>query len=212
MNNSLKELVAELVANDVLHAKWLNSLSLMENCGARKIAAFQHPVHTDIVVLKHAAEEFRHAFFLKKLIAKLDGQLCPNYSDEYLVAPTETRQYLNRLDVAVCRMLMQELGYSFEKAKEGAYLLVTYAIEVRADELYGTYQDALTNHQSKVNVKSIIAEEEGHLQEMTDMLQGYDERWQQLAAKAVVLETGFYNAWIDSVNSWVKAFKLAAVH
>jgi rubrerythrin len=212
MNNALKEIVNEIVADDALHAKWLNSLSLMENCGARKIAAYQHPVDTDIVVLKHAAEEFRHAFFLKKLIGKLDGQSCSDYSDEHLVAPTHTRQYLNRLDVAVCRMLMKELGYSFEKAKEGAYLLVTYAIEVRADELYGTYQDALTAHGSKVNVKSIIAEEEGHLQEMTEMLQTYDLTWQQLAERAVVLESEFYNTWIDSVWSWVKSSKLVAVH
>ena len=44
---------------------------MMENTGARKISRFEHPVATDIIVLKHAAEEARHAYYLKKLIGKI---------------------------------------------------------------------------------------------------------------------------------------------
>jgi hypothetical protein len=58
-----------------------------------------------------------------------------------------------------------------------AYLLVTYAIEVRADEFYPIYQDALDNAAgSKVNVKSIILEEEGHLEEMINQLANTSRR------------------------------------
>jgi hypothetical protein len=175
----------------------------MENCGAKKIAAFEHPETTSLVVLKHAAEEFRHAYILKKWIAKIDESACPDYKAENLLAPSASRQLLTRIDVDVCRLLMHEEKMSFAEAKWGAYLLVTYAIEVRADMLYGIYQQGLSEAQSKVNVKSIIAEEEGHLAEMTSMLQGFHPRWEALAEKACAIENRYFAEWIEAVATEV---------
>ena len=39
----LKNILPHLIAAPSLHAKWLNTLSYLENCGARKIAACEHP-------------------------------------------------------------------------------------------------------------------------------------------------------------------------
>ena len=205
MENELRTLLKEVVADAHLHGKFLNSLSLMENSGARKIAAFEHPVHTGITVLKHAAEEFRHAFYLKKQIGKLEGVVLEDYSSETLLAPIASRQLLNKLDVAVCRLLMDEYHLPFAQAKEGAYLLVTYAIEVRADMLYGAYQECLTAAGSKVNVKSIIVEEEGHLAEMTSMLEGFTPDWKIMAAQACALEEKYFAEWIAAVAQEVTA-------
>ena len=47
----LKTIVDKIVGADDIHAKWLNSLSMMENTGARKISKYEHPVHTGIIVL-----------------------------------------------------------------------------------------------------------------------------------------------------------------
>jgi demethoxyubiquinone hydroxylase (CLK1/Coq7/Cat5 family) len=47
---------------------------------------------------------------------------------------------------------------------------VTYAIELRAGELYPLYQTILKQHQSKIQVQSILVEEKEHLQEMADAL------------------------------------------
>ena len=58
----LETIIKKIVTDDVLHAKWLNTLSLMENTGARKISAGEHPLDVTLIVLKHAAEEARHAF------------------------------------------------------------------------------------------------------------------------------------------------------
>src|SRR6185369_6918540 len=87
----------KIVQNNRLHARWLNSLSMMENTGARKISKYEDPIHSDIIVLKHAAEEARHAYYLKKLIAKVGPDSCPDYSHQYLLAPLESHHYLNRL-------------------------------------------------------------------------------------------------------------------
>ena len=61
-HEQLSIIVDRIVASDAMHVKWLNSLSMMENTGARKISKYEHPVHTNIIVLKHAAEEARHAY------------------------------------------------------------------------------------------------------------------------------------------------------
>src|ERR1700744_1225283 len=93
----LRAIIDKITTSAPLHAKWLNSLSMMENTGARKISRYEHPVHTNIIVLKHAAEEARHAYYLKKLISRVAGGDCPDYSFEYLLAPVESYHYLHRL-------------------------------------------------------------------------------------------------------------------
>jgi rubrerythrin len=196
----LGAVVKRVVAVDELHAKWLNSLSMMENTGARKISKYEHPTFTNIIVLKHAAEEARHAYYLKKQIAKLKKEDCPDYSYPYLLAPVESYHYLHQLDVDACRYIKAKLNLEGRAMKHGAYLLVTYAIEVRADMLYGIYQAELTAQKSKVNVKSIIAEEEGHLAEMQKMLQSFHPDWQTLADDMCEVENRLFNKWIDALE------------
>jgi hypothetical protein len=199
----LRDILNIIVPSAELHGKWLNSLSMMENTGARKISKYEHPVHTDIIVLKHAAEEARHAYYLKKLIAKLEGVDFPDYSFKNLLAPLSSYQYLHRLDVAAVRYLREEIGLSGRDVGHGAYLLVTYAIEVRADSLYGVYQEVLTAHKQKVNVKSIIAEEEGHLEEMTKMLTSFRDDWETLAERMCAVEAELFNEWVSAVEKEV---------
>jgi hypothetical protein len=200
----LKELFTGLVSDKNKHVKLLNTLSLMENTGARKISACEHKTDVTMIVLKHAAEEHRHAYYLKKQIAKLDEKACPTYADEYLAAPYDSRLYLNKLDVAVCRYLKDIFGFSSSELRFAAYLLVTYAIEVRADELYPVYQDVLDETKSKVNVKSIILEEEGHLEEMLHQLKQFSPDWEIHAQKAVEIETGLFKDWIQALSKEIR--------
>lgn len=197
----LKTLLTAIVADGDLHARWLNTLSLMENTGARKISACEDPITVTYIILKHAAEEHRHAFYLKKQLEKLEAAAkYPTYAPEYLVAPAYSKQYLNQLDIESCRYLKNELGLQGKDLRFAAYLLVTYAIEVRADELYPIYQDALTEAGSKVNVKSIILEEEGHLEEMLNQLQQFSPDWQRHADKAVEIESRLFGDWLQALG------------
>ena len=195
-----KKIVEKIVGIDDIHAMWLNSLSMMENSGARKISKYEHPVNVNIIVLKHAAEEARHAYYLKKQISKLAKDACPDYSYPYLLAPIESYHYLNMLDVEACRYLKNKLNLEGRALKHGAYLLVTYSIEVRADMLYGIYQEALTRRGSKVNVKSIITEEEGHLAEMQRMLEAFQPNWKTLAADMCEVEHRLFEKWIAAIG------------
>jgi hypothetical protein len=71
---------------------------------------------------------------------------------------------------------------------------------VRADELYPVYQQALDDAGSKVNVKSIILEEEGHLEEMINQLKSFAPDWQLHADKAVEIESRLFNNWIQGLK------------
>lgn len=194
------QLLTKIVSDKELHARWLNTLSLMENTGARKISASEHKKDVTLLILKHAAEEHRHAYYLKKQISKLDSEACPTYADQYLLASSESRYYLNLLDVLVCKYLKKTLNLTGNELKFAAYLLVTYAIEVRADELYPIYQKALDAVSSKVNVKSIIMEEEGHLEEMIIQLKSFSQEWEKHAEKAIEFEKNLFDNWIQSLE------------
>ena len=192
----LQNILENIVNDNLLHAKWLNTLSFMENAGARKISASEDKEKVNLIILKHAAEEHRHAYYLKKQIGKIGEGLCKNYESKYLLAPKASKFYLNSLDVKVCRYLKNEFKLNGTDLKFTAYLLVTYAIEVRADELYPVYQDILTKTNSKVMVKSIILEEEGHLEEMIHQLKSFSPDWEKHASVAVEIENGLFDEWM----------------
>lgn len=199
----LNKILSTIIADNELHSRWLNTLSLMENTGARKISASEDPTTVTYIILKHAAEEHRHAFYLKKQLEKTGIGLCPTYATEYLLAPGYSKYYLNQLDIDVCRYLKAELNLNGKELRFAAYLLVTYAIEVRADELYPVYQDALDEAGSKVNVKSIILEEEGHLEEMINQLKHFSPDWELHAKKAVEFESLLFDKWVQALSKEV---------
>jgi len=194
------QLLQHIVSQPHLHARWLNTLSFMENAGARKISACEHATSVDLIQLKHAAEEHRHAYYLKKQILKLDGELCKTYLPHELLAATHTRHYLHQLDMLTCRYLKAQFGLSGQALKNAAYLFVTYAIEVRADELYPVYQQALDQAGSKVMVKSIIVEEEGHLEEMISQLKLFSGDWEAHAKLIQELENGLFAEWVTAIE------------
>lgn len=164
------DIIQAIIANPKIHLKWLNTLSYMENCGARKIAACEHPTLVKEEMLKHAAEEFRHAHYLKRQMGRVSQCHAGDYTLPNLLGGTASLHYLTNLDLYVCRYLSKGIGLSKREMKESAYLLVTYAIELRAGELYPIYDQLLRNSGSKVAVRSIVLEEKEHLQEMEEGL------------------------------------------
>lgn len=196
-------LLEKVVQHNETHAKWLNTLSFMENAGARKISACEHPTEVSLIQLKHAAEEHRHAYYLKKQILKISSEYCTTYNSDELLASVATRQYLHSLDIKACKYLQQVLQLTKEELKYAAYLFVTYAIEIRADELYPVYQEILTKTSSKIMVKSIILEEEGHLEEMINQLDEFSEGWKKHAEVILMIEKELHEQWINAISQEV---------
>jgi len=204
----MKSILDKIVQNNLIHAKWLNTLSFMENAGARKISACEDKEKTDIIQLKHAAEEHRHAYYLKKQIGKLQVVGFDFYKENSMIGGKSSQQYLNKLDVLACRYLKNQFNLNGQELKYAAYLFVTYAIEVRADELYPIYQESLTAHQSKVMVKSIILEEEGHLEEMINQLEHFNPDWKIHAESVLRIESELFAEWMKAVSKEVEEYEL----
>lgn len=196
--NQCKPLLSKIVASPELHAKWLNTLSYLENCGARKIAACEHPTQVKEEMLKHAAEEFRHAHYLKQQIERVTSQTLEDYSLSNLLGGVASLHYLKALDLQISSYLTKTIGLDKAEVKKVAYLLVTYAIELRAQELYGIYDEVLRSVHSKVTVKSILLEEKEHLSEMVEGLHAI-KSGELYAEQACAIEGELCGRWIRSL-------------
>lgn len=196
----MEGIIEKIVLNKDLHAKWLNTLSFMENAGARKISACEDKIATNLIQLKHAAEEHRHAYYLKKQISKLEVTGFDFYNPETLLGGHYSQQYLHRLDVLTSKYLKSQFSLVGQELKYAAYLFVTYAIEVRADELYPIYQKILSKYKSKVMVKSIILEEEGHLEEMILQLNEFNKNWKEHSSIVNGIEEVLFRNWMNVIS------------
>ncbi|MBA2727233.1 MAG: hypothetical protein H0U49_03560 [Parachlamydiaceae bacterium] len=192
-----------VISSDPLHAKWLNTLSYLENCGARKIAACQHPTLTREEMLKHAAEEFRHAHYLKKQISKVSAHDLEDYSRRHLLGGSASLHYLHQLDLKASRYLLKCMKLAKSEIRKIAYLLVTYAIELRAEELYTTYDLALRSNGSKVKVKSILLEEKEHLNEMIEAISQIPAG-QESALEVCAMERNLCKLWMSKLMTELK--------
>lgn len=198
----IKKVLPLIIACETKHAKWLNTLSYLENCGARKIAACEHPTLVKEEMLKHAAEEFRHAHYLKRQIERISPTPIEDYAQHSLLGGMASVHYLTLLNVQTCRYLSQTIKRSASETKEAAYLLVTYAIELRAEELYPLYEEMLRKEKLRVTVKSILLEEKEHLNEMRDGLTKL--QWGMSSAEKIcTLEGILCKKWLNAVSKQV---------
>lgn len=200
----LSELITKIINIPECHAKWLNTLSMMENVGARKIARFEDPELTTTAILKHASEEARHAYILKRMIPKTGVSGYDTYESQYLFVPGMSKHYLNKLDVFAARYLKNNFNLKGYPMRCLAYLLVTYAIEMRADSLYPIYEAALKATRTKyISVRSIIIEEEGHLEEMISQLEEGMNKWETHAKAITEFESKLFKKWVEGVKTEV---------
>lgn len=194
----IASLLRIIVENPSLHVRWLNTLSYMENCGARMIAACEHPTKVKKEILKHAAEEFRHAYYLKQQMSRVDEAEMCDYSQNFLLGGWHSRHYLQLLNIKTCQYLKIKMEGSNDKIRAASYILVTYAIELRAKEIYPIYHQVLKEHSSKVTVKSILLEEEEHLAEMEAAL-ALLPNCEVLAHTVGSFEKILYQKWINAL-------------
>lgn len=195
----IKALITFVTSSSALHAQWLNTLSYLENCGARKIAACEHPTKVKQEMLKHAAEEFRHAYHLKLQIKKVTNKPLQDYSRGALLGGIHTAQYLSKLDLEICRFLKNQYHLSNNQIKEIAYLLVTYSIEKRASLLYPLYQEALVSQKSNISMRAIIADEDHHLADMENELANISHN-NSLMKIALTIESKIFYQWLQSME------------
>jgi hypothetical protein len=170
LESRVHALLAHIGVDDALGARFLNTLSLMEHVGSRKIMISQSRGGVlNAQTLQHLAEETRHAFFFKRAAEALAGRPL-GYEEGDLLAGAQARHYMARLDARIAR----------GATGRNAYLFMSYIVEVRAVWFYNLYDRVLKAGGRPLKLTSLLAEEKSHLAEMRAQLDQAAET--QLAA------------------------------
>jgi hypothetical protein len=158
----LTRLLDTVCGSDALHPLFLNTLSMMEHIGSRKIMVTQARGDMDQPTLKHLADETRHAFFMKRH-AQAAGKRDMAYGAADVLAQAAARMYFQRLELGMRRAL----------PADGAaiYLYMSMIVEFRATWGYRIFQEALERAGRNLPLKSLLAEERRHLEDMTERLE-----------------------------------------
>lgn len=152
-----------LTAYPELHGKFLNTLSLLEYIGARKIMKSQPEVAVTPTVLAHMSEEVRHAQILKKMAIKVGGAVVNGFHDNQLLCGRAGKAYMQAVD----QTAQDVLGESNPWVN---YLLTTLIVEERAQSLYPFYDELLAQLGLAGPLKAIYREEVGHLEQVQQFL------------------------------------------
>lgn len=160
--------LTKIISDAQRHARFLNTLALLENLGSYRIAVTQHGEHCSQATLRHQAEESHHAFFMKRQAEKTAGRALTFASGD-LLAGSVARSYFRRLEALISGHLQRE------GSAHATYLYMSMIIEFRALWFYRHYQQALTAAGNAVSLKRIIGEEANHLTDMAERLEEADE-------------------------------------
>jgi hypothetical protein len=146
-----------------LHARFANTLSMLEYIGARKILKSQRAGDMTLDTLSHAAEEIRHAQLLKRLALTLSDGALTTWEDGQVLQGPLARAYFQGIDASCAAVLGAPDPVS-------NYALTTLLIEERATALYPAWADLLDGLGVPHRLRALIREEEGHLADIRGWL------------------------------------------
>lgn len=159
----MRAFLEAIVTTPSLEAKWLNTLSLLEFVGARKISRTVARTHPSLEILEHLNDETGHAVIFKRLAGSLDE------TSDYL-GQEAALTYFKALDHGASAWLKQRLGQEDIHAN---YLLVTTLIEKRAMRLYPLYRSITPHEQIQEQLRRVIIEEAEHRRTIEDALMSH---------------------------------------
>lgn len=177
----------QICADQDLHIRFLNTLSLMEHIGSRKIMLAQ-PRVPDGAMLKHLAEETRHAWFFKRAAEKLAGRAL-DYDDDALLAGAAARFYMDRLDAGISSAMTPGEGPL-------PYLYMSLIIERRAIWAYRIYQSVLAARNCGISLTGVLAEEDLHHDKMLAGIGALDPKSEErMPAFCAMEQDNFRRFW-----------------
>lgn len=199
---SLKILLEKLIKNPEHHYRFLNTLSLMELCGAQKLSRLGAHVNYSAFWLEHVAEEYRHAFYLRHLAGKVAKKNIDSYHKNNVLCLPKRFNYISSIDRNIS-LLLSKFNLLGTDNYTYNYLLTTLVIELRALPFYETYQSALQEAEAPISVKSIISEEEDHLSAIINLMQDMNMP-KDAVNEAMLIEHRAYCRFITALEHAIK--------
>ncbi len=166
----LLKLLEKIISDESLHFRWLNTLSYLEYIGLRKILK-SLPAHIlNQSFLSHIHEESRHSLFFKSIAQKMAGRKLFFKAPDLLV-PDPARFYFQQVD-------QHSLNFSSSNPFI-SYLYTSYSVEKRAMVLYSLYNALLGKRGFVFSLKSILNDEQEHLDFILKKIQKTDPLWEK---------------------------------
>jgi hypothetical protein len=206
-DDRLAGVIAAVVKDNRVHARFLNTFSFLEYIGFRKIVKSQRAEVLNRSLLTHALEEGRHALLLKKLAVKLGGTEFDHYRPETLFCPDAAKTYFQELDHQ-CDAKFVDLR-DFERSKL-VYLYVTWLIERRALDVYGCYKTVLGNSDLAPKLNALLAEEVGHLRAVEAGIATGDPEHAKRSAQFETIEAGLYRDFVAAMSREISLHRAEA--
>ena len=200
---AVKQRLGWFCARPAAHARFLNTLSLMEHIGSRKIMASQSERALGGDTLRHLAEETRHAYFFKRSAERLAHRPL-GYGTSETIAGAAARGYMERLDAEI----LHEINHAAESPLP--YLYMSLIVELRAVWFYRLYQETLVEHGLTLSLRSVLAEEELHLDAMLARLTGLDKDCASRVKRFQALEQQRFRVLWDAIEAECSGERLAA--
>lgn len=199
-----RALLARIVPQPKLHARWLNTLARLEYVGVRKMLKARRSETLDLEGLRHVVEEAVHATRLKKAAIAVTGDaaLVETFAEEYTLCGDAAERYFQAIDHEAAR-LVRSSGHP--NAEFACYLVTSAAIELRAQSFYPAYQAVLEANQSPISVSSIIGDEQAHLEHMAQQLPECLPHWRDVLSQVMRVEEQHFMGYLDLVEALLDA-------
>lgn len=185
-------LLDRVTGEAALHARFINTLSLLEHIGSYKIMSTRHSAEIDQATLRHVTEECHHAFFMKRQAEKAAGRPL-QYVEADLLAPVPARMYFQRFEATMAR----ELASCRDDI--AVYLYMSMIIELRAVWFYSLYQQALARIDHSMSLKRLLGEEQNHLTDMAERLDHAGELSDERVDGFIQAEHRLYARMLDAL-------------
>jgi hypothetical protein len=175
-----------------LQSRFLNTLSLLEYIGARKIIKSQPEESMSLQLLSHAAEELRHARTLKRVAERLTDGASFGYAAGDLLCGEQARSYFQTLD--------DRVEAELHAGARASYLYATLLIEERALWAYPRIMNAFQSEWVSGACRAILVEEERHLREILLEIQASDPLHAERVTTLRVVEEALFGAFAEALR------------
>ncbi len=216
LETRFRAFLTRVIADDETHGRFLNTLSLLEHIGSRKIMLSHITRSPNGEVLKHMAEEARHAYFFSHKAEALLKRPLDDYSSATTLAPAAAKMYFGKLDSHIEHSItardkngdhrsanLCERSCAASEQNTACYLWVSLMIELRAHWAYGLYQTVLQQHQKSLSLKSLIAEENMHLADMFDSVMALDASAECVIPQLATHEHALFEHFFEQLEAAV---------
>ena len=199
MRDRIQAVLRQLVRSSDVEVRWLNTLSLLEFTGARKISRTVADRHPTLEVLGHLADETRHAFTFKRLACEVAGR---EVKEAEFLSAGAAATWFQSLDRELAAWATQVTGAADVHLH---YLLTTAVVERRAMVLYPLYKAATRHAAGREEMGRVVTEEQGHRRAIEDACHARLAKVGATLEPALALEERLFESFLNVLERDVAA-------